>query len=124
MMRPVREGNQCYSETRVAVLRKHHAKWLFPQEKATSQTLCKGTFTLISLWPAFLTAKSMRCSADLLVGCTGGVLAARARLRSSIPLAHAVTEQTVSGVGREAHATAGQEAGATDSLTCFVRNAG
>jgi hypothetical protein len=38
-----------YSETRVAVLRKHHAKWLFPQEKATSHTLCKGTFTLISL---------------------------------------------------------------------------
>ena len=33
-------------------------------------------------------------------------------------------EQTVSGVGRETHATAGQEAGATNSLMRFVRNAG
>jgi len=35
------------SETRVAVPRKHDAKWLFPQEKATSRTLDKGTFTLV-----------------------------------------------------------------------------
>jgi hypothetical protein len=38
-----------YSETRVAAPRKHDAKWLFPQEKATSRTLGKGTFTLVSL---------------------------------------------------------------------------
>jgi hypothetical protein len=38
-----------YSETRVAVPRKHDAKWLFPQEKAASRTLGKGTFTLVSL---------------------------------------------------------------------------
>src|ERR1035438_3011295 len=63
------------------------------------------------------------CSADLLVGCTGGVPAARAKLRSSIPFAHTVTEQTLSGLGRETHATAGQGAGATNSLTRLVRNA-
>jgi len=66
----------------------------------------------------------MLCSADLPVGCTGGVLAARAKPRSFIPFAQTVTEQTVSGVGRETHATAGQEAGATNSLTRLVRNAG
>jgi hypothetical protein len=38
-----------YSKTRVAVPRKHHAKWLFPQEKATSHTPCWGTFTLVLL---------------------------------------------------------------------------
>jgi hypothetical protein len=38
-----------YSETRVAAPRKHNAKWLFPQEKAASRTLGKGTFTLVSL---------------------------------------------------------------------------
>jgi hypothetical protein len=69
-----------------------------------------------NVYPAFLTARSTRCSADLLVGCTGGVLAARAKPLSSIPFAHAVAEETVSGVGRETHATAGQEAVATDLL--------
>jgi hypothetical protein len=34
-----------------------------------------------------------------------------------------VTEQTLSSVGRETHATAGQEAGATNSLKRLVRNA-
>jgi hypothetical protein len=33
---PATRSYDGYSETRVAVLRKHHAKWLFPQEKATS----------------------------------------------------------------------------------------
>jgi len=65
----------------------------------------------------------MLCSPDLLVGCTGGVLAAGAKPRSLIPFADTVTEQTVSGVGRQTHATAGQEAGATNSLTRLVRNA-
>jgi len=41
-----------------------------------------------------------------------------------IPLAHTVREKTVSGVGRETHTTAGQEASATNSLTRIVRNAG
>jgi hypothetical protein len=39
----------------------------------------------------------MLCSADLPVGCTGGVLAARAKRRSLISFAYAVTDKTVSG---------------------------
>ena len=74
----------------------------------------RSRFSDLSLYPAFLTARSTLCSADLLVGCVGGVLAARAKPRLSIPFTHTVTEQTVSGVGRETHATAGQEAGATN----------
>jgi hypothetical protein len=66
----------------------------------------------------------MLCSADLLVGCTGGVLAARAKPRSFIPFARTVTEQAASGVGRETHGTAGREAGATNSLTRLVGGAG
>ncbi len=27
-----------------------HAKWLFPQEKATQKTVCQGTFTLVPLY--------------------------------------------------------------------------
>jgi hypothetical protein len=38
-----------YSETRVAVPKGNAAKWLFPQEKATSETLFEGTITLVSL---------------------------------------------------------------------------
>jgi hypothetical protein len=38
-----------YSETRVAVPKGNAAKWLFPQEKATSETLFEGTMTLVSL---------------------------------------------------------------------------
>jgi len=34
-----------------------------------------------------------------------------------------VAEQTLSGVGRETHPTAGQEAGATDLLVRLVREA-
>jgi len=55
-------------------------------------------------------------SAGLLAGCPGGVLAARVEPRSSIEFSHSVTKLTLSGVGRETHATAGQEAGATNSL--------
>jgi len=77
----------------------------------------------IEKYPAFLTARSTLCSADLLVGCTGGVLAARENPRSSIVFANPVTKQTVPGVGRETHATAGQEAGATNSLTRLAINA-
>jgi hypothetical protein len=47
---------------------------------------------------------------------SGGDLDARAKPRPSMTFANAVTEQTVSGVGREA--------GATDSLMRPVRNAG
>ena len=75
------------------------------------------------------------CSADLLVGCAGGVLAAGSMPRSTIPFAHTVAEQTVFGVGQKTHATAGQpphgrrpvrgdpgqEAGATNSLTPCVK---
>jgi len=63
------------------------------------------------------------CSADLLVGCTGGVLAARAKARPSVLFVNIVTERAGSGVDREAHPTAGQEAGATNMLTYLVRNA-
>jgi hypothetical protein len=38
-----------YSEARIAVTRKHYAKWLFPQGKATSHTLRQGTYILVSL---------------------------------------------------------------------------
>jgi len=38
-----------YSETRVAVPKGNAEKWLFPQEKATSETLFEGTITLVSL---------------------------------------------------------------------------
>jgi hypothetical protein len=38
-----------YSGTRVAVPADNSAKWLFPQEKATSNTLGEGMFTLVSL---------------------------------------------------------------------------
>jgi len=63
-------------------------------------------------------------SADLLVGCTGGVHAARAKPQLSMPLAHTVAEKTASGVGWETLARASQEANATNSLTRVVRNAG
>ena len=42
--------------------------------------------------PCFLNAKSTVWSADLLVCCTGGVLAARAKHHSSVQLAYALTE--------------------------------
>jgi hypothetical protein len=83
----------------------------------------KARVPVLNLSSAFLTAISTLCSADLLAGCTGGVLAARAKPHSSTLFAHTVTEQTVCGVGRETHATAGQEAGATNSLTHLVGNA-
>jgi hypothetical protein len=38
-----------YSGTRVAVPTGNSAKWLFPQEKATSNTFGEGMFTLVSL---------------------------------------------------------------------------
>jgi hypothetical protein len=38
-----------YSKTRVAVSRGNVLKWLFYQEKATSQTLKKGILTLVLL---------------------------------------------------------------------------
>jgi len=38
-----------YSKIRVAVPKSNSAKWLFPQEKATSKDLNKGTLTLILL---------------------------------------------------------------------------
>jgi hypothetical protein len=38
-----------YNKTRVAVPRSKALKWLFPQEKATSQTLKQGIFTLVLL---------------------------------------------------------------------------
>jgi hypothetical protein len=55
---------------------------------------------------------------DLLVGCSGTacpersrrVLAALAKLPSSMPFAHAITEQTVSCVGRETHGRRGDPA--------------
>ncbi len=44
--------------------------------------------------------------------------------RSSLPFDHTVTEQTVSGVGQQSHATADQEVRAAHSLARMVRNAG
>jgi hypothetical protein len=37
------------SETRVAAPKGNAAKWLFPQEKSTSDTLFEGAITLVSL---------------------------------------------------------------------------
>jgi len=71
-----------------------------------------------------LAARSTLSSADLPVGCTGGVLAARANPLSSVPFVHTARKQKASGVGRETHATAGQEASATNSLTRLVGKAG
>jgi hypothetical protein len=45
----VLKGYDFYSETRVAAPKGNAAKWLFPQEKATSETLFEGTITLVSL---------------------------------------------------------------------------
>jgi hypothetical protein len=69
-------------------------------------------------------AKTTLCSADPLADGTGGAFAAGAESRLFIAIEHAVTEQTVSGVGQETHATAGHEAGATDLLARRVKNTG
>jgi hypothetical protein len=43
------EQKTTYSDTRVAIPKGNAAKWLFPQEKVTSDTLFKDTITLVSL---------------------------------------------------------------------------
>jgi len=46
----------------------------------------------------------------------------RRRRSKSIRLPRATTEQAASGVGRESHATSGQEASATNSMTHIGRD--
>jgi hypothetical protein len=45
----VLKGYDFYSETRVAAPKGNAAKWLFTQEKSTTETLFEGTITLVSL---------------------------------------------------------------------------